>query len=125
MSRRTSPIPPRTVIVPTGSFRSIRKSAVEMSAPQEVSADRKAERVGFNPTPSITSSEPDNIVAAAIKNAAEEMSPGIVMAPPVKRAGPSSATERSLFAITGTPKPLNKRSVWSREGDVSMTVVRP
>ena len=43
-------------------------------------------------------SESGNNVAAATKNAAEEMSPGILNEPPVKRAGPLSATERSSFA---------------------------
>jgi hypothetical protein len=55
-------------------------------------------------------SEPGSSIAAPTKNAADEISPGIVIVPPLKRAGPSSVTER-LFVVTGTPKPLNRRSV--------------
>ncbi len=81
-----------------------------ISAPHDFRTDRNALRVGFKPTSSITSSESGSSIAAAMKNAADEMSPGIVIEPPVKRARPSSVCDRS-FVITGTPKALKSRSV--------------
>ena len=81
-------------------------------------------RVGFTPTPASRISEPATSVAAAMKNAAEEMSPGTSVSPATRRSGARTVTSPRL-ASTSTPAAASIRSVWSRVGAPSTTVVSP
>ena len=81
-------------------------------------------RVGFTPTPGKTSRLPSAIAAPTIKNAADEISAGIVISTACKRCPPHipihGPSRESL-----TPKASSMRSVWSRVGAGSDTRVVP
>ena len=85
---------------------------------------KKPVRVQFAAMPSSTIREPRTSTAAAAGNAAEEGSPGTC-------SGPSSSSSwaetvmRSPSRAIRTPAAANIRSVWSRDGIGSTTVVGP
>ena len=81
-------------------------------------------RVGLTPTFRIVSSEPSTIAPATRKNAAEEISPGTRISTAYRSSGGSSVIVLPCVS-TSTPKARNMRSVWSREGAGSITVVCP
>ena len=81
------------------------------------------ERVGFSPVFFITKSEPFTIKPAAIKNAAEEISPTISIFFAVNREG---FIVTSLFSLLmSTPNYLSINSVWFLERLGSITFVCP
>ena len=85
---------------------------------------RKPIRVQFTPTSRTSTRDPGTMTAAAIMNAADERSPGTVRlcaSSASARARLTSAPERR----TATPAPASMRSVWSRLGAGSVTVVSP
>src|SRR6266403_917891 len=104
-------------------------SVVVMSAPQDRSTDKNSARVGFRLSPLMASCDPGSNIAAAIKYAADEMSPGIEILRAVNLAGPSRLTtllpDPSISVLTDTPNALNSRSVWSRVEVASITSLRP
>ncbi len=85
----------------------------------------KPVRVQFRPTPSITIRESGTSVAAAIQNAADDGSPGTVTSPSSSssswetQSAPSSRREKRAC------DPSRIRSVWSRLGCGSRTIVSP
>ena len=113
----------RTVKSQTGSASSQKLLSV-ISAPMARSTSRIPVRVGLTPTPCMVSSEPGTIAPATRKNAAEEMSPGMVMSTACRSSGGLRVIILPWVSIS-TPSVRNIRSVWSREGAGSMTVVCP
>ena len=81
-------------------------------------------RPGFNETPSMRTSESGRINAATTRKAALDTSPGTAMWTASRRARPRTLTDRPERS-TGTPKAGSRRSVWSRLGAGSLTVVTP
>ena len=81
-------------------------------------------RVGFRPTPCRRSSEPGRSVAAARKGAADEKSPGTSSESGESRSAGHTVATGGLRS-TRAPAPASIRSVWSRLGAGSTTVVGP
>ena len=79
-------------------------------------------RVGLTPTFRMVSSLPGTMAPATRKNAAEEMSAGTAMSTACRSSGGSRVITLPFVSIS-TPSARNIRSVWSREGAGSMTVV--
>ena len=76
------------------------------------------------PNPATRSTERGRPAAAASTNAADEMSPGTVSS--IGVSGPAWISTRvALRRRTGTPIAKSIRSVWSRLGAGSSTVVGP
>ena len=85
-------------------------------------------RVGLTPTRSMVTAAPGVIAAATRKKAAEEISPGTSTRQARGRCPPRSLTEANPPALSrpsAIPKPRSMRSVWSRQGPGSRTVVSP
>lgn len=80
--------------------------------------------MGESSTPSNWISESGRIRAATTRNAALETSEGTVMFVPCNCAPPITVAERPSRS-TGTPNCGSIRSVWSRLGAGSVTVVEP
>ncbi len=81
-------------------------------------------RLRLMPTSRRLTSLPGTIRAAAMKKAAEEKSPGTAMSPASSRSAGSTVIAPSLRLILA-PAAASMRSVWSREGWDSRTVVAP
>ena len=81
-------------------------------------------RRGLRLTPCTWSSEPGTSVAATISGAAEEKSPGTSTSPSDSRSAGRMLT-LSGRRVTGAPAVSSIRSVWSRVGTGSTTVVSP
>ena len=79
-------------------------------------------RPGFRPTPGHRTRQPGRDAARARKNAAEPRSPGTRN--PNGSSGPGCTVTSAPFNTTSTPHMRSIRSVWSRVGIGSMTVVR-
>ena len=101
---------------------SSRKFDSVMSAPMSRRTSRTPVRVGLTPTFLIVSSLPGMIAPATRKNAADEISPGTAISTAWRSSGGSSVMVLPLVSIS-TPSARNMRSVWSREGAGSITVV--
>ena len=85
---------------------------------------KKPVRVQFAPMPSITIRERGTSTAAAAWKAAEDGSPGTWMAPSSSSSCGETVTRAPSRAMR-TPAPASMRSVWSRLGAGSTTVVEP
>ena len=99
-----------------------------MSPPISISVSISPVRVGFSMMFSITMSEPGVMRAATMGKAAEDGSPGTSRACAFSSCWPSMVMWRpSGFCSTVicAPKPFSMRSVWSRVGVGSITVVLP
>ena len=107
---------------PTGSPPAAVRGVTSTSAPIRSRTSSRPVRVGFTPTPRSTISEPGTSVAAAMKNAAEEKSPGTSTSPSSMRRMPDTDM-RPPSLRTSTPAARSITSVWSRDGRCSTTVV--
>ena len=120
--------PATAVMSATGSPPTAPHMTMVRSAPIIASARSRPSRVGLTPTPRTVTRLPGTISAATSRNAAAEMSPGTV-----SRCGRSSASPVIVMARpagvsvqrSSAPKPASMRSLWSRVGTASITVVRP
>ncbi len=92
--------------------------------PMARSTSTKAVRVGESRTPSRRTSESGRTRAATTRKAALEASPGTRTSAPRRRAPPRTVAARPARS-TLTPKAGSIRSVWSRLGAGSRTVVEP
>ena len=99
-------------------------TTVSTFAPARRMISSTAVREGFRPTSSSSTVPPGVPAASAIQNVALEMSPGTASAHAVRRCPPSIDT-RVPSTVTWTPNAASARSVWSRVGAGSTTVVRP
>ena len=81
-------------------------------------------RVGFVDMPRMNRRDSASSVAATRNGAAEEMSPGTSTEPSSSRSTGHTETVRGPFA-TRAPAARRSRSVWSRVGTGSITVVGP
>jgi hypothetical protein len=86
---------------------------------------KKPVRVQFRPTSVTTTREPATSVAAATMNAADEGSPGTASTSPSSSSSTWRTVERRPSCSKGTRARRSSRSVWSRLGTVSTTVVEP
>ena len=85
-------------------------------------------RSGFSITPSTVTSAPGTTSPAASGKAAEDGSPGTATVVPANDWPPFRLTrqpEPTGWTPTSTPKAVSMRSVWSRLGSASVTVVTP
>ena len=101
-----------------------------MSPPISISVSIRPVRVGLRSTFSTVTSEPSTISAATIGKAAELGSPGTTITCGFRdwrrRRGGSARAPSSPGSISiAAPKAASMRSVWSRVGAGSMTVVVP
>ena len=115
---------PVTVTMPRGSISPDAPSTLT-SAPIDRSRVRNAVRVGLSPTSPTITDQPGRSAAAAIQKAADEKSPGIASS--TGRSGwcDGRITTPSAVASTSVPIARKSRSVWSRVGVRSTTVVGP
>ena len=81
-------------------------------------------RRGLRLTPWTWSSEPGTSVAATTNGAADEKSPGISTSPSESRSAGRTVTLVGR-TVTAAPAAASIRSVWSRVGAGSTTVVSP
>ena len=86
---------------------------------------RKPVRVQLTPTSRTTSREPFTSTPAAIMNAADDEVAGHDEALRVELVGARRPTPSARRARTATPAPASIRSVWSRLGAGSTTLVVP
>ena len=93
-------------------------------APMRCAIRTKPLRVQLTPTPRSTSREPGTSTPAAMANAALDASPGTTISSSVSSSVPATVTWRPL-RCTVTPAAASIRSVWSRLGAGSDTVVAP
>src|SRR5262245_31935081 len=114
----------RTTRSPRGSPASSRRPSMRTSAPMRRRMWSAPVRVGLSPTPRSRTSEPGTRSAATTRNAADDGSPGTGISAPRSRWPPRSATLPSVRS-TCTPRYPRRRSVWSRLGSGSRTIVRP
>ena len=96
------------------------------AAPARRSTSNRAVRVGLRPTSCRVSADPGRPAAATPRNAEAEGSPGTRSASPPRSAAPPVTVSRpGALRSTSTPKAASARSVWSRVGSGSTTVVVP
>ena len=114
----------RTCRSATGSPPCDSRGTTVMSAPMSFRMSMTPVRVGFTPTFSMMYSPLPAMLPATRKNAAEEISPGTSTREPCRVCRPFSRTRGPSVSIC-TPKPRSMRSVWSRVGAGSVTVVMP
>ena len=100
-----------------------------ISAPIWVSTSSMPALVGLIPTPRIVRAESGTISAAAMKYAAEDISPGTPILIPC-RSSPGCSTAAaapwaSCSSCISAPKAESILSVWSRDSAGSLTTVSP
>ena len=99
---------------------------MSITAPIRRSAATNPIRYGFKHTSVKRTDEPWSADAAAAHTAADDGSPGISCVPVGATPSWPPATDRaSACTDTSMPKPRSIRSVWSRVGSGSWTVVTP
>ncbi len=113
-----------TSIAPTGSPPRPRSSLTSIAAPIRPRISITPQRVGLSPTPSRRTRLPGTIVAATMKKAAEERSPGMTISPGSSRSAGRIVTV-SPSRPTSAPAAASMRSEWSRVGEDSITRVSP
>ena len=118
-ARRTA----RPRSIPTGSPTSVTLDRARVTIPIRAITSRKRSRLGLRPTPVIEMPEPVS-AAAAIRNAAEDGSPGTRPVEPA-RAGSARTRTSASSRSTGAPSASSARSVWSRVAAGSRTDVVP
>ena len=101
-----------------------------MSAPISRRHSSRPVRSGLSPTPSIVTSEPGTISAATSGKAAEDGSPGTTIGAAASSGWPSTVMRRpppslGLGRDRARRNGASMRSVWSRVGCGSITVVAP
>ena len=114
----SSPIGSSPACVPGGS------RSPTITAPIRSAIRRKPVRVQFSPTSFTTTREPRTRIAAATMKAADDGSPG-TRTPSISSSSTEAIFSRSPSCSNGTRAPRRKRSVWSRLGAGSITVVEP
>ena len=121
--------PARTTISATGSPLSSLRSTKAISAPISLRVVNRPPRNGLTPTPRSVSDEPGTASAATTKNAADEGSPGTLTTRPSSSGWPTMVISRppssALAERISAPKWRSRRSLWSRVGAASITVVSP
>ena len=100
----------RTSMSATGPQTPSRRPVSRMSAPIMRSASSSPVRRGSTPTERSRSDDPGTRVAATMKNAAEEKSPGTSMSRACRRCPPDNRASPGANA-TGQPKAASMRSV--------------
>src|SRR6266571_4670597 len=93
----------------SGSPPALRSFSTAMSAPISLRMSTAPARVGFIPTPVSVTSEPGEMLAPTMKNAADEMSAGTARA--VALSGPGETRTESPSRCTGWEKAASIRSV--------------
>ena len=114
---------------PTLSPLSLRSFSIVMSAPMRLSTVMRPVRVGFSITASMRISDPGTMRAATMGKAADEGSAGTCTWLARSSGWPvkvMAVKPPSIFwRRTTAPKWVSMRSVWSRVGSASITVVSP
>ncbi len=115
-------VPPRTTMLPLGSGRTV-STVQETSAPIRRSTSRKPIRPGLSPTSATCKVAPGRQAARTTKKAAADTSPGTRKCMGLRRLAATSAQPGPN--CTFPPQACSMRSVWSRVGWSSSTLVTP